>query len=254
MNLFQTKNEQSKFHLFKVKVFSALAVVTLCFLFSHAATAKTATQTPKVVNPAVGSAVVSGAKAGAAAGAKGSDKVGMQTFLLDSKKSTLEWGGSKIVGTAHKGTITMKDGSVEFMNDLPIKAEVTVLMNTIKDTDIKDAKNNKKLVDHLNSDDFFSTEKFPTAQISIKSFEPTQENQYLLKGDLTIKGVTKPIQAKASITESTQGKKVILADMEFDRTDYDVRYGSGKFFENLGDKMISDKVQLKASILLNLKK
>ena len=39
--------------------------------------------------------------------------------------------------------------------------------------------------------------------------------------------------------------------MVFDRSIYDVRYGSGKFFENLGDRLILDEVQVGATLIFN---
>jgi len=39
------------------------------------------------------------------------------------------------------------------------------------------------------------------------------------------------------------------ADFDIDRTQWDLKYGSGKFFENLGDKMISDNFNLKLKLI-----
>jgi hypothetical protein len=59
--------------------------------------------------------------------------------------------------------------------------------------------------------------------------------------DLTLKSETHPINF---IAKPSSDGKTATADLEFDRTKWNVRYGSGKFFKNLGDKMISDKVNL----------
>jgi hypothetical protein len=44
------------------------------------------------------------------------------------------------------------------------------------------------------------------------------------------------------------GKLVAIGETEIDRTKYDIRYGSGKFFEDLGDKMIYDTFTVKFKV------
>jgi hypothetical protein len=60
---------------------------------------------------------------------------------------------------------------------------------------------------------------------------------------LTIKGKTNPATI-SGLMKVTGDKLSADANLKFDRTLFDVRYGSGKFFENLGDKMISDEVAI----------
>jgi polyisoprenoid-binding protein YceI len=173
-----------------------------------------------------------------------------KTHQIDAKKSKLTWTGSKVlVDSKHTGTVDIKNGTVDFAKDGPISALVVVDMKTIKNEDLKDASYNKKLVGHLNSPDFFDTEKHPEATLKVTSFKKQGANAYDLTGDLTIKGTTKPVSFKATTASVKGGVSKITADLEFDRTDYDVRYGSGKFFQNLGDKVISDKVQLKVELV-----
>ena len=46
---------------------------------------------------------------------------------------------------------------------------------------------------HLKSEDFFFTEKYPEISFTSTSFTKTGENTYQLNGDLTMRGVTKPV-------------------------------------------------------------
>jgi polyisoprenoid-binding protein YceI len=173
-----------------------------------------------------------------------------KTHQLDVKKSKLNWTGSKVlVDSKHTGTVDIKSGQVEFGKDGPTSALVIVDMKTIKNEDLKDASYNKKLVGHLNSPDFFDIEKHPEATLKVASFKKSGPNAYDLTGDLTIKGTTKPVSFKATTASEKGGVSKISADLEFDRTEFGVRYGSGKFFQNLGDKVISDKVQLKVELV-----
>ena len=66
-------------------------------------------------------------------------------------------------------------------------------MTTINTTDLE-GKGKTNLDGHLKSDDFFGTEKFPTATLVIKSIGEKSANVYSVTGDLTIKGKTESIK------------------------------------------------------------
>ncbi len=173
---------------------------------------------------------------------------GAQTFAIDPAGSTLQWKGSKVVGDTHTGTLGIKSGEIVYAKEGPTSAVIVIDMKSITNTDLKDAEDNKKLVKHLKSNDFFSVEKHPEAKLTIKKFTKTGKEDFKLDGDLSIKGIVKAVSLNAKIQQEKQGITKIIADLEFDRTEFDVRYGSGKFFQGLGDKMISDKIQIKVEL------
>ena len=72
--------------------------------------------------------------------------------------------------------------------------------------------------------------------------------EYKIIGNLTIKETTKEIKFNTLITE-VDGKNVATADITIDRSDFDVRYGSGSFFDNLGDKTIYDEFDLSVNLV-----
>ncbi|WP_430811996.1 MULTISPECIES: YceI family protein [unclassified Carboxylicivirga] len=160
-----------------------------------------------------------------------------QVKQLDTKSSTITWLGKKVTGE-HTGYISFKSGSLKMKNNQLVGGEFTVDMTSITCTDIENKDYNAKLVGHLKSDDFFGVDKHPTSHLKITKVSG-KDSKYNVKGELSIKGKTHPI-AFDVIKEghSFTGKLVV------DRTKYDVRYGSGKFFENLGDKMIYDDFEL----------
>ena len=172
-------------------------------------------------------------------------------YPVDTKKSELNWHGSKVVGGSHHGTIAIKEGSVTFsQSQTPIKADIKVDMASLKNLDHDSPEWNAKLVNHLKSEDFFVVTKHPYASLVIDSFHKKSEQNYQIKGKLTIKGKTKDVAFDAVHDKSNDGQKIV-ATLKFDRTDFDIRYGSGKFFQNLGDKMIADEVTVKATIWLD---
>jgi polyisoprenoid-binding protein YceI len=168
---------------------------------------------------------------------------------LDTAASSAKWLGKKVTGQ-HNGTVALKSGTVDLEKGAVKGGEFEIDMATIKNEDIKDEKNNTKLVGHLKSDDFFGVEKHPTAKFKIKSVKELKGNKeatHEVTGDLTIKGKTETVTFPAQI--DVKGEKATAkAKIVVDRTKFDVRYGSGKFFENLGDKMINDNFDFEVDL------
>ena len=100
---------------------------------------------------------------------------------------------------------------------------------------------------HLSSLDFFDVKNHNTTTLEITSTKAIEGNKFTITGNLTIKGISKPIEFPATI-EMKDGKLAAYAEMKVDRTLYDIKYGSGKFFEGLGDKMIDDEFTIKFKI------
>ena len=96
-----------------------------------------------------------------------------------------------------------------------------------------------KLNGHLKADDFFGTDKFSTATLVFKKIVTKKPNTYTVTGDLTIKGITKPVTFDLATTANTASTA-----FKIDRTKYDIKYGSGSFFDSLGDKAINDDFDL----------
>lgn len=165
-----------------------------------------------------------------------------EIYKVDLNNSKMKWEGRKVTG-AHHGTINLKSGSLEMVDGKLKGGEFTIDMNSIVNLDLEDETWNKKLVNHLKSDDFFSVEKFPVARLRITDVKNYKDSEtdanYLIIGDLTIKGITHSIEFPANV-KSEQGNVSASAKIEVDRSKYDVRFRSGSFFEGLGDKLIYD--------------
>lgn len=156
---------------------------------------------------------------------------------VKTKESTVAWKAYKVTGS-HNGTVTLKSGTLMFDNDKLTGGEFAVDMTTLISTDLEGG-SKYKLEGHLKSDDFFGVESHPTSTLVFTNVKPSGKNSYEVTGDLTIKGITKPVTFDVSI----YGSKA-TATMKVDRTRYDVKYGSGSFFDNLGDKTIYDEFDL----------
>ena len=162
--------------------------------------------------------------------------------VIDNAASTITWKGYKVTGS-HEGTISVKDGSLEFTDGMLTGGSFSIDMPTIKATDISGGMA-EKLEGHLKSADFFGVENYPTATFQItKVVSRGTPGDYRITGDITIKESTETIKFNAKVTEA-DGVYTATADLKLDRTDFDVRYGSGSFIDNLGDKTIYDEFDL----------
>lgn len=168
-------------------------------------------------------------------------------YDVDARGSTIEWKAKKVTGE-HFGTIQMGRGEIFVDNDKLMAGNFAFDMSTIKVTDIKDSATNAKLVGHLKSDDFFSVEKNPIGRYYFSSVTPTSDdkgNNYILNGSMVLKGITKEVAVPVKLTKIPDGTYMGEADFEIDRTLFDIKFRSGKFFENLGDNLIEDKFNVK---------
>ncbi|MBC7540872.1 MAG: YceI family protein [Bacteriovorax sp.] len=166
--------------------------------------------------------------------------------VIDPATSKLVYVAKKVTGE-HTGEVKISSGHLNFDKKNLKDGEFEIDMTSITNTDLSDASYHKKFIDHMVSEDFFAVEKFKTAKLVLKTVKKEKGDNYKVTGDLTIKGITAPVSFDAVAT-----KEKATAKVTFDRTKYDIKYGSGKFFQGLGDKMINDEVQL--DVVLTAKK
>lgn len=163
-------------------------------------------------------------------------------YKVDAEKSKLTWVGKKVTGQ-HNGTITIAEGSLSVKSKKVTGGSFVIDMTSITDID-----KNERLVGHLKSDDFFSTEKHPKATFIITTITPSEKEQFVIKGNLTIKGITNEVEFPATIQQL--GKQITAkAKILVDRTKFDIKFRSGNFFENLGDKAIEDNFELNVELV-----
>lgn len=167
------------------------------------------------------------------------------TKKVDVTASTLEWKAYKVTGQ-HAGTIQLKSGELVYENDQLTGGKFTVDMTAIAVTDMQ-GKGAERLKGHLESPDFFNIAEHPTASFTITKAIAYADGKYKIEGNMTIKDITKEVKFIAETTEDGD----ITADIQIDRSDFDVRYGSGSFFDNLGDKTIYDEFDLSVTLVID---
>ena len=162
---------------------------------------------------------------------------------VNVKKSFVKWLGSKVTGS-HEGYITIKEAHLHFENNDLSGGNIVIDMTTINCTDLK-GESKASIEGHLSSDDFFGVNKFKTASLEIIKAEKIKNsaNKYNLSAILKIKNIEKEIEFSAVLENRYANANVVI-----DRTQFDIKYNSGSFFKNLGDKMINDDFNLSVSL------
>lgn len=174
----------------------------------------------------------------------GTLSVSAQKTEINLSKSVVEWTGKKI-GGAHNGEVKVKSAFLEIKDGEIVGGKVEIDMTTITNTDLEDEGYNQKLVGHLKSDDFFGVEKHPTASFEVTKSTKFKNGKANISGKITIKGKTEEITVEVLKNDGQYS-----AQLEVDRSKFDVRYGSNSFFDNLGDKAIDDIFILDITLVL----
>jgi polyisoprenoid-binding protein YceI len=166
---------------------------------------------------------------------------------VDKNESTVTWKARKVTGE-HYGKVTIANADLDYENGKIQGGSFTMDMLSITVEDITDEGSNKRLTDHLKSDDFFSVEKFNTSTLKITDAKTSNGKDYQITGDLTIKGIKNQVTFPATL-EMVGNKVITTAEISFDRTKFDIKYRSGSYFENLADRLIYDDVNLEVKLV-----
>ena len=168
-----------------------------------------------------------------------------QSFTLNNSESKLKWTGKEITTKEHYGSIDFKSGTITLKDNQPVYGKFIVDMITLKNEDLPEDYRGR-LEGHLKSDDFFSVDKFSEAILEFTTSSSKNSGEYYIKGNLTIKGTTHPVDFTMNFIDNHW-----KANLVFDRSKYDVKFRSGSFFENLGDKLIYDDIIIETELKFN---
>lgn len=171
------------------------------------------------------------------------------TYKVDTSKSELKWNGKKVTGE-HYGTIGLKEGSFTLDGTKLTGGSFVADMKSIVVQDLTDKESNGKLTGHLKSEDFFAVEKHPTANFVVTSATPKGNGTVDVVGNLTIKGITKPVSFPVTVTPSKNGA-MVKGTIVVDRSKYDMKFRSKSFFDaaTLGDKMVYDDFAIEVDLV-----
>jgi len=169
-----------------------------------------------------------------------------QKYVIETKESTVTWKGSMLVGTnSHLGYVSISKGELMVDKGRITGGTVQVDMNTIED---EKHESDNDLIKHLKDPDFFDVKKFPVATFAFYNSALAADGNKKITGKLTIKGITKVVDFPAR-TEVKDGIVKMNGRLAIDRTRWDVRYKSGKFYDLVADQTMSDSIEFHINIV-----
>lgn len=177
-----------------------------------------------------------------------------KTYRADLTKSLIEWTGRNI-GGKHTGTLRLASGELTVTAGKVSGGEFIIDMNSMANTDLADRSLATVLLQHLMSEDFFETKKYPEGRFVLRIAEPLSgiplgRPNYLIRGALTLKGIERELDFAAIIGMQEPGTLVAQANFDIDRTEWNVLYGSGRFFEKLGTHLVNDLISLQLKVVV----
>ena len=171
------------------------------------------------------------------------------TYVVDTQNSVIEWIGSKPAGK-HNGTINLKSGEVAVKNDSIQSGKFVIDMNSIVVTDLKAGDGKEDLEAHLKGtgdkegeDHFFNVGKFPEGMFEITTIT-TENGKTTVNGNLTLKGVTKPVSFPAALAYEGDTMMLTSDSFQINRTHWNVNYASKSIFDDLKDQFVNDEIEL----------
>ncbi len=131
------------------------------------------------------------------------------------------------LGFSHSyGKFLEHDGTIVFDAENPAASSVNI---TIKTASVE--MNDQKWNDHLKNADFFDAAKFPDMTFKSTKIDVTRKDTAKITGDLTIKGVTKPVVLDTKLNKAGKhpmsGKEGagFSATTAIKRSDFGIAYG-----------------------------
>lgn len=165
---------------------------------------------------------------------------------VDVAKSSITWKGYKPTGS-HNGTVKLQSGLIEMDGENLKGGSFIVDMTSIKDAD-----GSGRLEGHLKSKDFFEIEVFTTSKFEITSVKNEEDGNAIIVGDLTIKGVKKEISFSAEVIKSENFVTVKSDVIKINRAEFNIKYKSKSFFNDLKEKFINDEFDLQVTLVSRL--
>ena len=170
----------------------------------------------------------------------------LPVWIIDPAKSTLTFEATQ-QGAPISGAFKGFSGDIRFDASRPEESNATIRVD-MKTLDSKSADRDQS----LRGADWFNLESFPESIYTVSKFEKLNENQYLARGELELRGVKKTLDLPLTITFSTDdaGRDVALAvgEVTLNRQDFGVGQGEWKDTQAVGNPV---KVKVSATATRN---
>lgn len=171
--------------------------------------------------------------------------------------SVVMWEGYK-PGRTHTGTVDVVGGSLTMQDDKLLTGSFKLDMSTITVTDLEPGKGKERLEAHLKGteegkeNDFFNIKEHPTGSFKmtkVTALENDPEANYMVYGNLHLKGITKNVGFRVQVEMAGENVVVTSPLFKIDRTEWDLKFMSNNFFDNLGDNFVEDEIGIAVNLV-----
>jgi len=166
------------------------------------------------------------------------------TYTIDASHSRIGFVAKHLVVSKVRGAFEEFEGTLTFAeNPLESTAEVTIQAASINTGD-------KGRDEHVRTGDFLLVEEHPTLSFRTTSLTPKGKGEFVAAGDLTIRGVTKPVELdlefEGVVLDPWGNEKIALsASTEIDREEFGVSWNTAL---ETGGVLVNKKVKLEVEI------
>lgn len=176
------------------------------------------------------------------------------TLPIDLAETRIRWVGRNLLNR-HEGTVALKSGTLVFAEGWLTGGEFVIDMTSIRCSDLADSDQNRLLIVHLASADFFDVARHPEARLTLKKVAPVPNGRpgapnLQLLCDFQLRGITRELGVVAIAGRTPEGRPAAQAVLTFDRTEWGSAYGSGRFFQNLGRHLVNDLVEIEVRLVV----
>jgi polyisoprenoid-binding protein YceI len=177
-----------------------------------------------------------------------------QTYRIDVKKSKILWSNRQTMG-GHYGYLLFNSGSLNYTSGgEPANGSFSLDMNSMRSTDHTQATANQKVDKELRTEGFFAVDRYPGATMNVKQIVRMGAETYKVTGDLTIKGITNPIEFMAAIQKNENAVNV-MADLKIHRLKWKIdlqpERNSWDLFSAVKESFINDEIQVSLNLVFN---
>jgi polyisoprenoid-binding protein YceI len=166
------------------------------------------------------------------------------TFEIDPAHTEVSAIARHLMVSKVRGTFSGVTGTITIADD-PLRSSVTASIPAATiNTGVADRDN------HLRSPDFLDVEKYPTLEFRSTRVVPRGGNRFLVRGELTIRGVTREVDLDVEfdgVAVSPWGKEVlaVTAATEFDREDFGMTWNQAL---ETGGVLVGRKLKVEISL------
>lgn len=174
-------------------------------------------------------------------------------YEADVAASSITWRGARISGDEHNGTLGLSKGSIAVDNGNITGGSFTIDFSTLAVTDEMKDEYKQKLIGHLSNEDFFETNKYPTATFTITGVEALEGDStftHNISGNLEMKGITNNVTFKATVANDNGAITATSQDFTINRMLWKVEYDNS-LIAKVKDEAIKDDLELKITLVAN---